>query len=280
MQNGVATSGTIATLGAGSDVITAMYLGDTYDAPVSTNETQVINKAHLYVSGLNVDIAHGDQIPALADEITGFVLSDSLSNVTITGSPLISTAATSSSGAGHYAITVSVSGMSAANYDFVPQNGVLTVHPKVDDVLVEYGSKTMSIMNLKRDLPFSDITAIEVIFSDNVTVSSASAILSSSTATGTLYNLGSFSYNPTNYSATWTRPSELGIDRYLLNLDNTLAAAVDHTISLYGTTSWNFSVLPGDFDGDGIVGTADLTDVRDQMASTLGPVRRRRSGRY
>ncbi len=232
--------------------------------------TQVIDQATLYVSASNVDIAHGDMIPPLSDMITGFVLADSLSNVTITGSPVLSTVATSSSAAGHYAITVNVSGMSADNYKFVGSPGVLTVHPKVVDVLVEYGTKTMSIMNLKRDLPFSDITAVEVIFSDDVTVSTASAILKSSTATGTLYSLGSFTYNQSSHAAIWTRPTALGIDRYLLNLDNTLAAAVDQTIDLYGTTSWNFSVLPGDFDGDGIVGTADLTAVRDQMPQYLG----------
>jgi len=88
-------------------------------------------------------------------------------------------------------------------------------------------------------------------------------------SSGTLYSLGTFGYTPANHEAIWTLPSALGIDEYLLNLDNTLAAAVDHTINILGTTSWNFAVLPGDVDGDGIVGTADLTAVHNQMPQYL-----------
>ena len=98
--------------------------------------------------------------------------------------------------------------MSASNYDFVPQSGVLTVHPKVVDVLVvEYGSKTMSIMNLKRDLPFSDITAIEVIFSDDVTVTGVLPL--SSRAPSHRERCTASAISPTirpMISATWTRP--------------------------------------------------------------------------
>ena len=82
LANGTATSSSIATLGAGTDVITAEYLGDPSDAPVTTIGSQVINKAHLYVTAQNVDIAHGDAIPSLTDTITGFIPGDSLSNVT------------------------------------------------------------------------------------------------------------------------------------------------------------------------------------------------------
>lgn len=270
LVSGVATSLSIATLGAASHVITADYLGDLDDSPNSGTGTQVVNQAPLYVTASNFDIAHGDVIPTLTDTITGFISGESSGNVTITGSPALATTATSTSPAGRYAITVNSTGMSAANYTFVPVNGTLTVHPKVLDVIVLYGSRSMSIENLTRDLPFSDISAIEILFSDNVTATGSSATLKSSTSSGTLYNLGTFGYTSSSDEAKWTLPSALGIDRYLLNLDNTLAAAVDHTINIMGTTSWNFSVLPGDFDGDGIVGTADLTGVHSQMPQYLG----------
>ena len=270
LVNGVATSGSIATLGAASHAITADYLGDSNDSPNSGTGTQVVNQATLYVTASNFDIAHGDAIPTLTDMITGFIAGESPGNVTITGSPALATTATSSSPAGRYAITVNAASMSAANYKFVPVNGTLTVHPKVLDVIVLYGSRSMSIENLTRDLPFSDISAIEVLFSDNVTATGSSATLKSSTSSGTLYKMGTFGYNSSSDEATWTLPSALGIDKYLLSLDSTLAAAVDHTINIMGTTSWNFSVLPGDFDGDGIVGTADLTGVHSQMPQYLG----------
>jgi len=269
LVDGLASSGSLATLGAGSHVITADYLGDLDDTASSGTGTQVVDKAHLYVTASNFDIAHGDVIPTLTDTITGFIPGDSPGTVTITGSPVLATTATSTSAAGRYVITVNTTGMLAANYDFVPVNGTLTVHPKVVDVLVQYGSRSMSIEDLKRDLPFSDITAIDILFSDDVTVTGTSATLKSSTSSGTMYSLGTFGYTPANHEAIWTLPSALGIDEYLLNLDNTLAAAVDHTINILGTTSWNFAVLPGDVDGDGIVGTADLTAVHNQMPQYL-----------
>ena len=71
-------------------------------------------------------MSFGGSLPALTDTITGFVNGDNASVVSGTG-PL--TTASSSSNPGSYTITVDVSGLSAANYSFVGQNGALTIEP-------------------------------------------------------------------------------------------------------------------------------------------------------
>ena len=84
-------------------------------------------------------------MPALTYQITGFVNGDSTSD--ITGSPTLSTTATSDSTVGTYPITVDVSGLSAANYTFVPQDGTLTIiraTPTIDwptPAAIVYGTK-------------------------------------------------------------------------------------------------------------------------------------------
>ena len=44
--------------------------------------------------------------------------------------------------------------------------------------------------------------------------------------------------------------------------------SVSGSLSLYGTTSKAFSVLPGDFNGDGVVAAADMTGVNNEIGQT------------
>ena len=211
-----------------------------------------VNKAQLTVNPANQDIGHGDAIPTLTYGIKGFLNGDTLA--VVTGVPTLTTPATSTSAAGHYAITADTSKLSAGDYAFVAGSGTLTVHPKVVDIRARYGSESISLLGLNRDLPFVDITAIDVIFSDDVSVAAGS--LSLKGATGASYTFSGSGYNSATRDATWTLPTAIGVDRLLLSLDNTLGSAVDNSIKLFGTASASFAVLPGDFDGDGSVTSA------------------------
>ena len=112
---------------------------------------------------------HGGSIPALTYHITGFVNGD-LPSV-VRGTPVLSTTATTTSPAGRYPISAAVDGLEADNYVFTTAlPGTLTIRPKVVDVRVLWGSRSMSILELDRDLPFSNIQALEVIFSDDVSL--------------------------------------------------------------------------------------------------------------
>src|SRR5262249_51847668 len=147
------------------------------------------------------------------------------------------------------------------NYDFNLVNGQLTVHPKVVDVRVRYGSQSMSLIGLSRHLPFTTINAIDLIFSDNVAVSLEQLTLSGVNVAS--YGFSGLSYDPNMNDATWTLPSALGVDRLMMALDGATFAA-DPTIGVnpFGA---NFAVLPGDVNGDGVVNASDVVLIRNQI---------------
>ena len=70
--------------------------------------------APLWVTANSVTMTQGDPVPTLTYTLTGFENGDTAS--VVSGAPVLSTTATSSSPPGHYPITVSVGTLSAANY--------------------------------------------------------------------------------------------------------------------------------------------------------------------
>ncbi len=66
-------------------------------------------------------------------------------------------------------------------------------------------------------------------------------------------------------SATWSLTTAIGVDRLMLALETANVTSVSGALSLYGTTSKAFSVLPGDFNGDGVVSAADMLGVNDEV---------------
>ena len=75
-----------------------------------------VNKAPLTVSAVAVSLTYGELMPPLSAAIRGFVDGDSAG--VVSGTPSLSTTATSSSGAGVYPIDVGVGTLAALNYDF------------------------------------------------------------------------------------------------------------------------------------------------------------------
>src|SRR5262249_37654383 len=111
-----------------------------------------------------------------------------------------------------YPIVPSVDSFAAANYVVGSMvNGTLTVKPKVMDVRVDFGGKSISLLGLQRDLPFVNIKAIDVIFSDDVAVSSSMLQLTGSNVPS--YSFSGFSYDPAAHKATWNLPTAMGVDQ-------------------------------------------------------------------
>ncbi|MGA7497961.1 MAG: MBG domain-containing protein, partial [Isosphaeraceae bacterium] len=135
----------------------------------------MITPATLAVAAGNLDINHGDSIPTPGYTVTGFVRGDT--QAVLSGAPSFSTPPNANNAAGVYPITIGQGSLAATNYVFQLVAGSLTVHPKVTDVDIQWGKQTMSIMNLHRDLPFTNITAIDIIFSDDVTVTKSDLTL-------------------------------------------------------------------------------------------------------
>jgi hypothetical protein len=154
--------------------------------------------------------------------------------------------------------------LKADNYDFPNLvNGQLTVHPKVVDVRVRYGSKSLSLIGLNRDLPFTTISAIDVVFSDHVNVSLGQ--LSLTGANVPKYGISGLSYDGTTNDAEFGLPSPLGIDRLMMALAGETFAG-DSAISV-SALALKFAVLPGDVNGDGGV---NLTDALLVQSTTQG----------
>jgi len=263
--DGISTSDRIAPLGAGTHTITAIYSGDTTFLASTTDVAQIIAQAPLTVTADTQTTEHFDAVPALTYTIAGFANGDTAG--VVNGSASLSTTASSSSPAGHYPITVGAGTLSAANYAFELVSGTLTVQPKILDVRLDYGSKSISLIGLNRDLPFTTISAIDILFSDNVTVSLRQLSLTGVNVPN--YNFSGVTYNPSTDDATFTLPSALGVDHLMMAL-NAVAFAGDPTISAnpFGA---KFAVLPGDFNGDGVVNSQDMVGVRNEMQGTGDP---------
>jgi hypothetical protein len=128
-------------LGAGLNAITAGYSGyQTYAASTTAaSVSQEVNKAPLTVKALNSfrapDTPNPDSFSYL---ITGFLNGQNLASSGVTGAPNLSTSAVLASPAGDYAITCAQGSLDAANYDFIPVNGTLTVAVVADTFSVNF----------------------------------------------------------------------------------------------------------------------------------------------
>jgi hypothetical protein len=86
----------------------------------------VVSKAPLSIVADNQSMKTGTTIPVLTFTAKGLMNGDTVSTAT-TGTPLLSTTATSSSAAGTYTITTAAGTLAANNYQLSYSNGKLTV---------------------------------------------------------------------------------------------------------------------------------------------------------
>jgi sugar lactone lactonase YvrE len=93
---------------------------------VYVNGTLTVAKASLTVTPNNQNVVAGS-IPLLTATITGFVNGDPAT--VVTGLPVVTTTATSSSPAGSYPVTAALGTLAAANYSFTFATGTLTITP-------------------------------------------------------------------------------------------------------------------------------------------------------
>jgi hypothetical protein len=225
-----------------------------------------VSKAKLIVVADGSQMNHYDAVPALSSHYTGFVNSDNAGNSHITASVSLSTTASSMSPAGYYPIHPTVQSFTAPNYTVGgTQDGTLTVKPKVMQVKVDFGTKSMSLIGLARDLPFINIKAIDVVFSDNVVVSETMLNLTGVKVPS--YSFNSFGYNSTTFDATWGLPSPILIDRLMLASGGEAAPPLTGTGSNIPADPFltRFNVLPGDVSGDNTVSKKDLNVVRNDI---------------
>jgi len=133
VSGGVATL-TTTTLAAGSYTITSSYQGDTnYGASTSgpvaltlSPRTAPGGGAALTVTANNASRTYGQGNPAFSYTVTGTLVNGDTYATAVTGVPVYSTTATSTSTAGAYPISIT-GGLNSTNYVIAFANGALTV---------------------------------------------------------------------------------------------------------------------------------------------------------
>ena len=119
-------SGTTATIvGAGTATITATQAGNSNYAQATAQQILTINPAPLMVTADNAQRYYGEPDPVFSVTYTGFVNSETAA--VLTGTPVITTAATTASTTGSYPITPAAGTLFAANYRFIFAPGTLAV---------------------------------------------------------------------------------------------------------------------------------------------------------
>jgi hypothetical protein len=117
---------TLTITGAGIVTATALQQGNSnFAAAAPVPQTFTVATAVLTVTANNQSRLSGQPNPPLTYAITGFVNGDTQS--VVSGTPTLSTTATTGSAAGTYPITITVGTLTATNYTFTFVNGTLTV---------------------------------------------------------------------------------------------------------------------------------------------------------
>jgi hypothetical protein len=121
-------AGTVLAAGAQtlSTTLTPTAANDYNSASATVPLT--VNPAVLTVAANNLSIAYGAALPTFTYTLSGFVNGDTAATAT-TGTPSLSTNATSTSLPGTYAITPIAGTLAATNYSFQFTNGTLTITP-------------------------------------------------------------------------------------------------------------------------------------------------------
>jgi sugar lactone lactonase YvrE len=146
--------GTTFTInGTGPVTITANQAGNTDYAPAtSATYSFTITPAVLTVTATNESKTQGSPNPTLGYTITGYQYSDTGSAVS--GSPALTTTATTTSGTGTYPINCATGTLSATNYTFTCVNATLTITGTTPQTItfntlpnVTYGAAAINLSN-------------------------------------------------------------------------------------------------------------------------------------
>src|SRR5664280_2883937 len=132
VNSGPATvSGSLLTItGAGTVSVTANQAGNGGWLPAPpVTQFFTVNPAVLIVTANNQSMTYGSSVPSFTASYSGFVNGDGQG--ALSGSPSLTTTATSSLPVGPYTITAALGTLSATNYSFVFANGTLTINPAV-----------------------------------------------------------------------------------------------------------------------------------------------------
>jgi Bacterial Ig-like domain (group 3)/MBG domain (YGX type)/FG-GAP-like repeat len=236
---------TTTALPAGADAITVSYGGNCPFAASTSSTTIQVGQAPLSVTVANASRAYGTANPTLTGSVSGLIGSDTVTVV-------YNTTAVTSSPAGTYPISATVSGASAADYSLSVTPGTLTV-TKIASKLALTGSAnpalTMSSVSFSAQAASSTtgIPTGTVTFSDGSTVLGTATLNSSGLATYTTTNLpdgqhsitasygGDKDFAPANSSA---------MAETIADFKLTSSGATTQSVAAGGSATYAFTLTP------------------------------------
>ena len=168
----------IASLPAGTHVITASYSGNgSYNGGGATTN-QVVNKANLGVTASSHTVTYGDAAPGVTPMYSGFVLGEN--PTALTTAPSCSTTYASGSAVSGSPYSTSCSGGSASNYNFVFTNGTTAVN-----------RATVNVTASSHTVTFGDTAPTITPAYSGFVLGEGAGVLTSTPACSTTYTAGS-----------------------------------------------------------------------------------------
>jgi uncharacterized protein YaiE (UPF0345 family) len=160
----------------------------------------------------------------------------------------------------------------------------------------QLGYRLLAGANQLAPLPWTDITTLSVVFSQDVSIDAAAAGLallgSPDLPPPPLLAKATFAYDAASHTAQWTFGSPLAVDKYLLSIPsaavtNSLGSALDGEWTNAGASApgsqfpsgdgvaggdfnFRFNLLSGDVDQTGTVSGADVNGIRDHLLEDTG----------
>lgn len=120
-----------AISGTGEVIVKAVQAGNAFFDTAETTQSFKISKALLKVYGDTLTRLFGEENPAFTYHITGFKYADTETalrdNNSLQGNPILTTLATAVTEPGNYPVLVTPGDLTADNYEFSFENGLLTV---------------------------------------------------------------------------------------------------------------------------------------------------------
>jgi hypothetical protein len=189
--------------------------------------TMAVTPATLTVTADDKTMVYGATVPTLTDTITGFVNGDT--SGVVSGAPDLSTAATSASGVGNYAIAVTQNTLSAENYTFDFVNGTLSVTPAPLTVTADFQT-----MVYGATVPSLTDTISGFVNGDTSSVVSGAASLS--TAANSTSGVGNYNITPAQGTLSAANYSFAFVNGALVVTPATLTVTADDKTMVFGAT--------------------------------------------
>jgi hypothetical protein len=244
-----------ATSGVGSYTVTVTLTGAALSNYTLTTMpgTLTITKAPLTVTGATETMVYGSALPALTYTVTGFVNTDTRTSST-TGVPSLTTAATSATPVGSFAIKLATGTLASTNYSFTLVNGTLTITQAPLSVVVANATRNYGVANPQFTGTITGAVNSDTITPTYSTTATTTSVPGTYPITVTLAGAHITSYAPVITPGTLTVTKLNAVVSWSTPAPITYGTALG-SAQLNATATLNGTALPGTFSYTPAAGT-------------------------